>query len=244
MDQKDKRGVFYWLGRAYIKSPPVFLAVVISLVGGAYIYNSYSTAREHERLKLETERLEIQRKADEIERLKAEKKKEEEDRIADQARKEKEERAAAEKIARDEREAAEMAENEAKFPWIKSQKQLCNDYKAAPNEIKMFKIAAQVEPLLENSTVQNAVGTLKGMRTLGIGSGVFVRIAVGKEIEFQNLGFGIQEQSKVYKQLENLNVNSCVVFSTSRLAPLSHWEKSKVCDLEYLTEFTNITPCR
>jgi hypothetical protein len=143
MDQKDKRGLFYWLGRAYIKSPPVFLAVVIFLVGGAYIYNSYSTAREYERLKLETERLEIQRKADEIERLKAEKKKEEEDRIADQAKKEQEERAAAEKLARDEREAFENAEKKKR----EEMEQLA-EYQAHQNDAewldKKFGMAAMV----------------------------------------------------------------------------------------------------
>ena len=69
---------------------------------------------------------------------------------------------------------------------------------------------------------------------------------VGDKIEFvtESLFEPIYAGEKVYRQVENLQENSCVNFSISKLRPSSVLERSKVCDLEYFAGFTNVEPCK
>lgn len=154
------------------------------------------------------------------------------------------EKAAAEKAAAEA--AALKKENEAAFPWIKSQQKLCAEYKDAPNEIKKSKIFRETVGLIQRATVNNGRGTLSSIGTNQGGSELRIKIITSDGIEFvtETVFSPIRDGSKVYKQIENLKENSCVIFSTSAIESSSFLEQSKVCDLEYFAKFTNVVPCR
>jgi hypothetical protein len=160
-----------------------------------------------------------------------------------------EEKAAAEKAAarreEAEKKAREAAAMEAPLTWIKKQRQLCQAYANAPNEIKKSSIFRETSALLQSASVNKAKGVLKRISTNQGGSTLFIMVSVGDEIEFatESITNPIRYGSKVYQQVENLKENSCVYFSASELTPSSVFEQSKVCDLEYFVEFTNIEPC-
>ena len=160
------------------------------------------------------------------------------------------EKAAAEKAAAEKEKAEilirEIRQLEAPLAWVKKQREFCQSYRAAPNEIKQSAIFRELIVLLYNSSVVNGKGVLERIRTNQGGSELSIVVTVGNEIEFATspLTSPIYAGSKVYEQVENLKENSCVNFSISSIRPSSVFEVSQVCDLEYWAEFTNVQPCK
>lgn len=185
----------------------------------------YKTMKEfrdyEESVRLAEEKAEAQKAAAEKEKVAAEKEK-------------------AEKIKK------EIKALEAPLTWIQKQKELCQTYDAALNEIKQSAIFRETIVLLHRSSVENGKGVLERIRTNQGGSELSIVVKVGNSIEFANSGLTepIYAGSTVYQQVENLQENSCVNFSISKLRPSSVLERSKVCDLEYWAVFTNVEPCK
>jgi hypothetical protein len=155
------------------------------------------------------------------------------------------ERAAAEK-EKAEAEKREIKLLEAPLSWIKKQRELCQAYDDAPNEIKQSAIFRETIVLLYRASVENGKGIIERIRTNQGGSELSIVVKVGNKIEFatSSLSDPIRAGSKVYQQVENLKENSCVNFSISSIRPSSVFERSRVCDLEYWAEFTDVQPCK
>jgi hypothetical protein len=136
----------------------------------------------------------------------------------------------------------DFLELEAPFAWIKKQREFCKDYAEAPNEIKKSSIFRSNEALLSGASVKNGKGTLSSIKTDKGGTFLDIQIIAGGEIRFNTANILIG--SNVYKQIENLREKSCVVFSASKIRAGSVLEKSSVCDLHYIVEFTNVEACK
>jgi hypothetical protein len=163
---------------------------------------------------------------------------------AQKAAAEKEKAAAEQEKA--ERIKSEIKALEAPLTWIKKQKELCQAYDDAPNEIKQSAIFREAMVLLYRSSVENGKGVIERIRTIQGGGELSIEVKVGNRIELATSGLTepIYAGSKVYQQVENLKENSCVNFSISTIRPRSLFERSKVCDLDYWAVFTNVEPCK
>jgi len=130
------------------------------------------------------------------------------------------------------------------MPWIGLVQGNCDAYKAAPNDIKKSAIYNETIETLKGVSISGSQGKLTNLRTNQGGSMLDIGIDVGRA-SFKNkaLFSTIKKGSPIYEAASNMTEGQCVIFSAEKVEPASVVERSKVCDLDYYVEFTELRAC-
>lgn len=125
--------------------------------------------------------------------------------------------------------------------WLQQVTNNCSEYESAPNEI----IASEIyrrrnHTLIADRPVQLGVGTLSQIDTShGGGEAEFVITSHNASFHSTDVELG----SPIYRAASQLREGSCVVFSGIVVREASAFERSKVCDSDYMIELSLMVPC-
>lgn len=142
------------------------------------------------------------------------------------------------------RDAGKGASATAQLPWIGLMQGNCGRYRAAPNEIKKSAIFRENEQLIEESSLSNVTGKLAVLSTDQGGDTLTLHVRVGEAI-FKTGPFTspIAKGSPIYETATDMREGDCVVFSAEKLRAASLVEQSKVCDLDFMVNITDLRTC-
>lgn len=140
----------------------------------------------------------------------------------------------------DREEAQGLAVAKQRLPWLASVEQACERYKAAPNDIQKSAVFNENQDFVRGKQLTNIQGNLESATTGHGGGGLLLKTRVGGASFLSSF---IGQDSPLYTQAGELVPGQCVTFSGAVEDTSLGFEQSRVCDMDFMLNFTAIAAC-